>query len=73
LFIPFPFQLCFPHYRSHSFHVAEERISKRELKEDALVTSYVKITGFYERNKKNISIAVTVVLICIDHLSQEPG
>jgi len=43
----------------------KKRITKRELKEDALVTSYVKITGFYERNKKNISIAVTVVAVLI--------
>jgi TolA-binding protein len=43
----------------------KKKISKRELKEDALVTSYVKITSFYERNKKNISIAVTVVAVLI--------
>jgi tetratricopeptide (TPR) repeat protein len=43
----------------------KKKISKRELKEDALVTSYVKITGFYERNKKNISIAVTIVAVLI--------
>jgi tetratricopeptide (TPR) repeat protein len=43
----------------------KKRISKRELKEDALVTSYVKVTSFYDRNKKNISIAVTAVVILI--------
>jgi tetratricopeptide (TPR) repeat protein len=43
----------------------KKKISKRELKEDALVTTYVKVTGFYERNKKNISIAVTVVAVLI--------
>ncbi len=43
----------------------KKKITKRELKEDALITSYVKITGFYERNKKNISIAVTVVAVLI--------
>jgi tetratricopeptide (TPR) repeat protein len=43
----------------------KKKISKRELKEDALVTSYVKVTSFYERNKKNISIAVTVVVVLI--------
>ncbi len=43
----------------------KKKISKRELKEDTLITTYVKLTGFYERNKKNISIAVTVVAILI--------
>lgn len=43
----------------------KKKISKRELKEDALVTTYVKVTGFYEKNKKNISIAVTVVALLI--------
>jgi tetratricopeptide (TPR) repeat protein len=43
----------------------KKKISKRELKEDALVTTYVKITSFYEKNKKNISIAVTVVAVLV--------
>jgi len=43
----------------------KKKISKRELKEDALITSYVMFTSFYERNKKNISIAVTVVVVLI--------
>jgi len=43
----------------------KKKITKRQLKEDALVTSYVKITSFYERNKKNISIAITVVAVLI--------
>lgn len=43
----------------------KKKISKRELKEDALVTTYVKVTGFYESHKKNISIAVTVVAVLI--------
>ncbi|MFN0157944.1 MAG: tetratricopeptide repeat protein [Bacteroidota bacterium] len=46
----------------------KKRISKRELKEDALITGYVKATGYYEQNKKSIQygvlgvIAVVVVL-----------
>ena len=43
----------------------KKKISKRELKEDALITTYVKITGFYDKHKKNISIAVTVVAVLI--------
>jgi len=43
----------------------KKKISKRELKEDALVTTYVKVTSFYEKHKKNISIAVTVVAVLI--------
>jgi TolA-binding protein len=43
----------------------KKKISRRELKEDALVTSYVKLTTFYETNKRNISIALTVVVVAL--------
>lgn len=43
----------------------KKRISKRELKQDALVTSYVKATTFYETHKKNISIAVTALVVVV--------
>jgi TolA-binding protein len=41
----------------------KKKISKRELKEDALVSTYVKMTTFYETNKRNISIGLTVVVL----------
>jgi tetratricopeptide (TPR) repeat protein len=43
----------------------KKKISKRELKEDALVTTYVKLTSFYEANKRNISIGVTALVIAV--------
>lgn len=47
----------------------KKKISKREMKEDALVTSYVKATGWYEANKKYVSYgALALVLIVIGML-----
>jgi tetratricopeptide (TPR) repeat protein len=43
----------------------KKKISKRELKEDALVTGYAKATTFYSENRKNISIGVTVLALLI--------
>ncbi len=43
----------------------KKKISKRELKEDTLVTWYVNVTTWYEKQKKNISIAVTVLAVAI--------
>jgi tetratricopeptide (TPR) repeat protein len=43
----------------------KKKISKRELKEDALVSSYAKATAFYDRNRRNISIAVTAVVVLV--------
>jgi TolA-binding protein len=43
----------------------KKKISRRELKEDALVATYVKLTSFYEENKRMISIAVTAVVIAV--------
>lgn len=44
---------------------AKKKITKRELKQDALITSYMKATSFYETHKKNIGIAVTAVVVVI--------
>jgi tetratricopeptide (TPR) repeat protein len=43
----------------------KKKITKRELKQDALVTTYAELTSFYEKHKKNISLAVTVVVVII--------
>ena len=43
----------------------KKKISKRDLKEDALVTTYVKVTSFYEANKRTISIALTALVVAV--------
>jgi len=43
----------------------KKKISRRDLKEDTLVTTYVKLTSFYEANKRNISIALTVIVLAV--------
>ncbi len=43
----------------------KKKISKRELKEDALVSTYVKATTFYEEHKRVISIGVTVFAVLV--------
>ena len=43
----------------------KKKITKRELKQDALVTTYAEVTSFYETHKKNISIAITALVIVI--------
>lgn len=43
----------------------KKKITKKEMKEDALITSYVKVTTFYEENKKNISIGITALIVII--------
>ena len=42
---------------------AQKKISKRQLKEDALVTSMAKATNFYETHKKNIGMALGAVVV----------
>jgi len=42
---------------------AKKKISKRELKEDALITTYVKARTFYETHKKNVKVAVTALAV----------
>jgi tetratricopeptide (TPR) repeat protein len=43
----------------------KKKITKRALKEDALITSYVKMTSFYGKHKKNISIGITALVVLI--------
>ena len=40
-----------------------KKISRRELKEDKLVTTYSKVTSYYEQNKRTISIALLAVIL----------
>ncbi len=42
-----------------------KKISKKELKEDALITSYVKATGWYEANKQRVSIAAVALAVVV--------
>ncbi|MFX0211505.1 MAG: tol-pal system YbgF family protein [Candidatus Hodarchaeota archaeon] len=42
-----------------------KRISKREIKEDALVTAYFRVQKFIQRHTKQLNIGVTVVIIVI--------
>ncbi len=41
----------------------KKKLSKRELKEDALVTTYVKATTFYNENRRLITIVTTAVIV----------
>jgi tetratricopeptide (TPR) repeat protein len=43
----------------------KKKISKKELKEDALITKYVQVTTFYEKHKKNISIGITALVVLV--------
>ncbi len=43
----------------------KKKITRKEMKEDALVTWYVKVTGFYEKYKKAISIGITAAVVVI--------
>jgi TolA-binding protein len=43
----------------------KKKISKKELKEDALVSTYVKATGWYEENRKRVNIAALVIVILV--------
>jgi tetratricopeptide (TPR) repeat protein len=43
----------------------KKKISKKELKQDALITTYAQVTSFYENNKKNISIGITVFVVVV--------
>jgi tetratricopeptide (TPR) repeat protein len=44
---------------------AQKKISKRQLKEDALITSMGKLTSVYEQHKKNIGIVVGAVAVLV--------
>jgi len=43
----------------------KKKISRRELKEDALISSYAKVTKYYEEHRRTISIAVTAVVAVV--------
>lgn len=43
----------------------KRKITKKEMKEDALITTYVRATTFYEENKKNINIGVTTLIVIV--------
>jgi tetratricopeptide (TPR) repeat protein len=43
----------------------KKKISRRDLKEDALVSTYVKLTSFYETNKRAISIGMTALVVAV--------
>ncbi len=44
---------------------AQKKISKRELKEDTLITAYVKATQFYDTNRKNVNLALTGLVVLV--------
>lgn len=41
----------------------KKKIAKRELKQDTLLTTYVKTSGFYYENKKYVNYALTAVVV----------
>ena len=43
----------------------KKKITKRELKEDALITTYAKVTGWYEQNKRTINITLGSLLALV--------
>jgi len=43
----------------------KKKITKKEMKEDALISTYVKVTSFYEQYKRTISIAITAVVVVV--------
>lgn len=44
---------------------AQKKLSRKELKQDALLTTVVKVTAFYEEHKKNIAIAAGVIVLAV--------
>ncbi len=43
----------------------KKKISKREMKEDALVSTYIQVRTFYEEHKRTISIALTAFVALV--------
>jgi tetratricopeptide (TPR) repeat protein len=43
----------------------KKKLTKKELKQDTLVTTYMQVTGFYDKYKKQISIGVTALVVVI--------
>ena len=43
----------------------KKKIRRKELKQDALITTYVKATAWYEEHRRIISIGVTVLVVLV--------
>jgi tetratricopeptide (TPR) repeat protein len=43
----------------------KKKISKREMKEDALVTTYIQVRTLYEEHKRTVSIALTAIVVLV--------
>jgi tetratricopeptide (TPR) repeat protein len=43
----------------------KKKISRKEIKQDALVTTYARVTALYEENKRTVSIATTVIALIV--------
>lgn len=43
----------------------QKKISKKEIKQDALISTYVKATSWYEHHKKNLGIGILVVVVVL--------
>ena len=43
----------------------KKKITKRELKQDPLVTSYAKVSGFYASHKKQLGTVLTVAAVAV--------
>jgi tetratricopeptide (TPR) repeat protein len=43
----------------------KKKITKKELKQDTLVTTYMQLTSFYEKYKRQISIGLTVLAVVV--------
>jgi len=44
---------------------AKKRITKKEMKEDGLITAYGKVTSFYDLNKKNFNYGLTALVVLV--------
>ncbi len=43
----------------------KKKISKKELKQDTLISTYMTLTGWYEQYKRPISITITAVVVVV--------
>jgi tetratricopeptide (TPR) repeat protein len=43
----------------------KKKISKREIKQDALVTTYAKVISYYDRHRRTISMVITGLVVVI--------
>lgn len=44
---------------------AKKKITKKEMKEDGLITAYGKVTSFYDLNKKYFNYAFTAIIVIV--------